>query len=184
MTRSWWGWGSVEEAVTPAESAELLARVREFLPGAELSPHAAPGPGVTRPAARRGSLPRAPLAGLCSDDPSDRAAHTTARRSATWCATCTAQLANPPDLVVRPRTEQDVVDVLDWCSRERLAVIPYGGGSSVVGGVEARFDGPARVARPRRPSTGCSRSTGPAGQRGSRPGCSGRSSRTSSGRTG
>lgn len=33
--------------------------------------------------------------------------------------------------------------MLDWCTRERISVIPYGGGSSVVGGVEPRFDEPA-----------------------------------------
>jgi alkyldihydroxyacetonephosphate synthase len=33
--------------------------------------------------------------------------------------------------------------VLDWCSAEQIAVIPYGGGSSVVGGVEPRLAGPA-----------------------------------------
>jgi alkyldihydroxyacetonephosphate synthase len=32
--------------------------------------------------------------------------------------------------------------VLDWCARQGISVIPYGGGSSVVGGVEPRFDDP------------------------------------------
>ena len=96
MTRSWWGWGSVEEAVTPAESEQMLARVREFLPGAELSPHDAPDPttlGLRDPRV----TPPASLAGLCSVDPVDRAGHATARRSATSYATCTG------DLDARPR---------------------------------------------------------------------------------
>ena len=33
--------------------------------------------------------------------------------------------------------------MLDWCTREGIPAIPYGGGSSVVGGVEPRFDEPA-----------------------------------------
>ena len=66
-----------------------------------------------------------------------------ARRFVTSCATCRADLDHVPDLIVRPRREQDVVDVLDWCTREGIPAIPYGGGSSVVGGVEPRFDGPA-----------------------------------------
>ncbi|RZB19407.1 FAD-binding oxidoreductase [Streptomyces sp. F001] len=37
--------------------------------------------------------------------------------------------------------EHDVVDLLDWCTREGIAVIAFGGGSSVVGGVEPRCDG-------------------------------------------
>ncbi|HET9874413.1 MAG TPA: FAD-binding oxidoreductase, partial [Mycobacterium sp.] len=45
------------------------------------------------------------------------------------------------DLVLRPTAENGVVDVLDWCTAERIAVIPFGGGSSVVGGVEPRCDG-------------------------------------------
>jgi alkyldihydroxyacetonephosphate synthase len=43
-----------------------------------------------------------------------------------------------PDWVAFPRDESEVAAVLDWCTSTRLACIPYGGGSSVVGGVEAR----------------------------------------------
>jgi alkyldihydroxyacetonephosphate synthase len=43
--------------------------------------------------------------------------------------------------VAYPRNEQDVAALLEWCSDARLAAIPYGGGSSVVGGVEARVGG-------------------------------------------
>ena len=42
----------------------------------------------------------------------------------------------PPDFIARPRSEQDVERLLAWCSAERVAAIPYGGGTSVVGGVE------------------------------------------------
>ena len=31
--------------------------------------------------------------------------------------------------------EEDIVDLYDWCSRHNLAAVPYGGGTSVVGGV-------------------------------------------------
>ena len=44
--------------------------------------------------------------------------------------------SHPPDLVAIPRDEDDVVALLDWCSDAGVAAIPYGGGSSVVGGVE------------------------------------------------
>jgi alkyldihydroxyacetonephosphate synthase len=40
--------------------------------------------------------------------------------------------------VAYPRDEAEVAAVLDWCAGARIACIPYGGGSSVVGGVEAR----------------------------------------------
>ena len=35
----------------------------------------------------------------------------------------------------RGETEEDIVDLYDWCGRHNLAAIPYGGGTSVVGGV-------------------------------------------------
>jgi alkyldihydroxyacetonephosphate synthase len=40
--------------------------------------------------------------------------------------------------VARPRTEEELMRVLEWCDGERLAVTPYGGGTSVVGGVDPR----------------------------------------------
>lgn len=41
-----------------------------------------------------------------------------------------------PDAVVYPATHDEVQQVLRLCATERIAVIPFGGGSSVVGGVE------------------------------------------------
>ena len=54
--------------------------------------------------------------------------------------------ANPPDVVAFPSNEDDVRALLDWCNESRAAAIPYGGGSSVVGGVEARIGGDYRGA--------------------------------------
>ncbi|MFD9946466.1 FAD-binding oxidoreductase [Nonomuraea sp. NPDC059023] len=51
--------------------------------------------------------------------------------------------ARAPDLVALPRTETEVEQVLEWATARQVAVVPRGGGTSVVGGVEARFDGPA-----------------------------------------
>ena len=52
------------------------------------------------------------------------------------------QVPNPPDAVAFPTSEQQVVQVLDWCDRIGAKAIPYGGGSSVVKGIEpqAEFD--------------------------------------------
>jgi alkyldihydroxyacetonephosphate synthase len=45
---------------------------------------------------------------------------------------------DPPDLVARPRDESEVEVVLSWSEDQGAAVIPFGGGTSVVGGVEPR----------------------------------------------
>jgi len=42
-----------------------------------------------------------------------------------------------PDVVAWPRTEEHVVAALAWCASRNVAAIPWGGGTSVVGGVEA-----------------------------------------------
>ncbi|EME66432.1 FAD linked oxidase domain-containing protein [Rhodococcus ruber BKS 20-38] len=139
-TRSWWGWGTVEDAVRGAELQELIARASALLPGADLTDH--PPPDV-----RSLGLPPAriaapdSLAPLCSSDPVDRAAHTHGRAFRDVVRNLLGDLRHPPDLVVRPSSETEIVDVLDWCARARVAVIPFGGGSSVVGGVEPRLDG-------------------------------------------
>jgi alkyldihydroxyacetonephosphate synthase len=46
------------------------------------------------------------------------------------------EFPSPPDLIAFPHNEEDLLNVLDWANSENIAVIPYGGGSSVCGGVE------------------------------------------------
>ncbi|HQR28210.1 MAG TPA: FAD-binding oxidoreductase [Nocardioides sp.] len=141
-TRSWWGWGTVEAAPGRAEEDELLGRVRALLPDAVLEDHAPPDPRtLDLPRVRVDPPPS--LAPLCSSDAVDRAAHTHGKAFRDVVRNLEGLLEHPPDLVVRPTSERDVVDVLDWCSGAGVAVVPYGGGTSVVGGVEPRFEGPA-----------------------------------------
>jgi alkyldihydroxyacetonephosphate synthase len=49
------------------------------------------------------------------------------------------EFENPPDLVAFPRDESEIETVLSWSEAEGAAVIPFGGGTSVVGGVEPRL---------------------------------------------
>lgn len=139
-TRSWWGWGNVEDAVDSDERRVLLRRVAQLLPDADLTRHRPPAvndldippPRVTAPAS---------LATLASADPEDRLRHSHGQAFRDVVRCLMGRVDHLVDLVVRPADERAIVDVLDWCSRERIAVIPYGGGSSVVGGVEPRCDG-------------------------------------------
>jgi alkyldihydroxyacetonephosphate synthase len=48
------------------------------------------------------------------------------------------QFQTAPDLVAFPESEADVSQILEWAQSHNVAVIPYGGGTSVVGGVEPR----------------------------------------------
>jgi alkyldihydroxyacetonephosphate synthase len=55
------------------------------------------------------------------------------------------EVAHPPDAVLFPRDEREVEAVLEWADGANAAVVPVGGGTSVVGGIEPivpdRFDG-------------------------------------------
>ena len=139
-TRSWWGWGTVEDAAGPEERDALAARVRGLVPGAALELHRPPEPRSLDVEPARVKLPTS-LAALASSDVVDRLAHARGNAFRDVVRNLMGDVTHVPDLVVRPETEQHVIDVLDWCSREGIAVIPFGGGSSVVGGVEPRFDG-------------------------------------------
>ncbi len=50
-------------------------------------------------------------------------------------------LADAPDAVVRPRSADEVAAVLAWAVEHRVAVVPFGGGTCVTGGLAARRDG-------------------------------------------
>jgi len=132
--RSWWGWGYQDAALTEAE----LDGVAALLTGAFGVAPERQAPARLEDLDLRPPRLSAPpaLAGLCSDDPYDRALHSYGRSYRDVLRGFRGEFPHPPDLVARPRTEADVAAVLDWCAGARAAAVPYGGGSSVVGGVE------------------------------------------------
>ena len=142
MARSWWGWGEVGAALTAHEADQLVERVRLLAPDHDFTVHEPPDPAALDLAPPRVAPPPA-LAPLCSDDPVDRAGHTHGKAYRDVVRNLRGDLAHVPDQVARPRTEADVVALLEWCGEAGVAVVPYGGGSSVVGGVENRTDGPS-----------------------------------------
>src|SRR3954451_4416576 len=40
-----------------------------------------------------------------------------------------------PDAVVRPGSHDEIAAVINWCARRHVALVPFGGGTSVVGGL-------------------------------------------------
>ena len=53
--------------------------------------------------------------------------------------------SDSPDAVVRPGSHDEVQAVVDWCVERHVALVPFGGGTSVVGGLTARREGFAGV---------------------------------------
>ena len=79
------------------------------------------------------------LAGICRDDPYERASHALGKAYRDVVRGFRGRFDHVPDVVAHPRDEADVEALLAWCSAEGLAAIPYGGGTSVCGGVEPRL---------------------------------------------
>jgi alkyldihydroxyacetonephosphate synthase len=53
--------------------------------------------------------------------------------------------SDSPDAVVRPGTHDEVAAVIAWCVRRHVALVPFGGGTSVVGGLAVQREGYAGV---------------------------------------
>jgi alkyldihydroxyacetonephosphate synthase len=80
--------------------------------------------------------PPGSLGEICSSSAYDRAGHSYGKGFRDLVRAFRRDYANPPDLVAFPRSEEELARLLEWCDREKIAALAYGGGSSVVGGVE------------------------------------------------
>jgi alkyldihydroxyacetonephosphate synthase len=132
--RRFWGWGQLDATLDTREQATVKTMVEQLdVPYAER-----PVPQVhefTLPAPR--VMPPPVLAASFSDKPLDRLNHCVGKSYADLARMWLRSAPTPPDWVAYPADEQAVVDILDWAQTHNVAVIPYGGGSSVCGGVEA-----------------------------------------------
>lgn len=133
--RSYWGWGLESDEPTEQQRIDYAKKLSERH-GVTLTPPPHPTISGVSLRAPRISAP-AQLAGICSTDTHDRAGHTYGKSFLDTVKAIRGVFPNPPDVVAFPRTEADIVHLLEWCDTAGNVVIPYGGGSSVVGGVEA-----------------------------------------------
>jgi alkyldihydroxyacetonephosphate synthase len=133
--RRFWGWG-YEDGGPGAEAAARIAAALAQRFGTA-APSLAPEPRLDDLVLREPRVaPPASLAAACSRSVYDRAAHSYGKSYRDVVRGARGEFPNPPDWVAFPRDEAELVALLDWCSGARVAAIPYGGGSSVVGGVE------------------------------------------------
>jgi alkyldihydroxyacetonephosphate synthase len=124
--RRWNGWG--DDTVT----YPLHDGPRRFLEGLV-------GPGtVPRDASLEAvvaAVPPSRLAAhpLVSDDPTDRVRHTRGQSLPDWIALRSGRIPAFPDGVAYPTTDVEVRDLIRYAGQTGACIIPYGGGTSVVG---------------------------------------------------
>jgi alkyldihydroxyacetonephosphate synthase len=142
--RKHWGWGYEDDAWSPQQLRAAAPGLEEHLriAGGEVQEPVALE-DVVLPAARVAPPPA--LAAICATDVHARAAHAWGASYADVVRGFRGRFDFPPDVVARPRGERDVEALLEWAAGANVAVIPYGGGTSVSGGVQCevpgRFDG-------------------------------------------
>lgn len=78
-------------------------------------------------------------------DPETRVRHTRGRSTPDLLKIRAGDAADAPDAVLLPADHDQVQAVVEWCSRRRVALVPFGGGTSVVGGLAVDRDGFAGV---------------------------------------
>ena len=132
----WWGWG--DPSISPELDEEALAVLRERVGGLEPAPRIESLEGFELPPAE--PLPRALVDAVGEEGvfggAEDRVRHATGRGYVDLARLRRGQLDAAPDAVVLPVDAGAVRRVLEVCAVEGIAVVPFGGGTSVVGGVE------------------------------------------------
>jgi alkyldihydroxyacetonephosphate synthase len=132
--RRFWGWGLASDALDAREQLTVRAMLAHL--GAHVEDRPSPQVGDFILSAPR-IKPPAALVEQFSASPLDRLNHCAGKSYADCARMWLRTPPSPPDWVAYPEDERAVVDILDWAQANNVAVIPYGGGSSVCGGVEA-----------------------------------------------
>ncbi len=130
-----WGWGWEGEGATAEEVATLKRRYGAAL-GIDSFPDAPPPreDEFDLPAPRLRPPPA--LEAICAADPHTRLVHAMGKSLPDAVRMFDRQAPHVPDVVAFPENDEQVLAVMDWAADAGAALIPFGGGSSVVAGVE------------------------------------------------
>jgi alkyldihydroxyacetonephosphate synthase len=135
----WWGWGEREDAPAVGEAAAGMLKQALGLPDerpgrASLDDVRMPDPALPDETAAR--IASVVGADNVLTDRLSRVRHALGRSYPDLVRLRAGDGSSAPDAVVRPGSRDEVARVLDACDAAGVAVVPFGGGTSVVGGVE------------------------------------------------
>jgi len=130
-----WGWGYEDDQPSPGELRGAAAFLHGRLGFGSLEPEQpVPVSDVSLPAPRIHAPPALQM--ICTEDTYERAVHAYGRSYRDVVRAFRGRYDHPPDVVAHPRDERELEAVLEWAISSGAAAIPFGGGTSVVGGVE------------------------------------------------
>ncbi len=136
--RNHWGWGWADEALSHEQVREAAGGLAQHLGFGDVAPERPVELAAIELPASRLPPPPGALAEICTSDRDARVRHAYGRAYRDVVRGFRGRIDHAPDVVARPREEAGVERVLEWAAGVGAAVIPFGGGTSVVGGVEAR----------------------------------------------
>jgi alkyldihydroxyacetonephosphate synthase len=134
----WWGWGDPEHPQSlPAHALQFLRETVGI--AARPRPPVALGQVQLDPSALSEQAASA-LRGIVGadgvrDDHGERVVHAAGKGYPDLVRLRAGRPEGAPDAVIRPTDRGQVRAVLEQCARSSVAVVPWGGGTSVVGGV-------------------------------------------------
>jgi len=138
----WWGWGLESKTYPLDDKSQFWPFLLKTLKLRELVECPRVGiEDVKLPPSRLGNrtltqLKRFAGAANVSAEKYDRLTHSLGRSYPDLLSLRRGVIRNPPDAVVYPNGEDQVEKLLAFARANRISIIPFGGGSSVVGGVE------------------------------------------------
>ncbi|QLD87662.1 FAD-binding oxidoreductase [Natronomonas salina] len=141
---SFWAWGYEDRLPDDEERRELAARIEGMLGFPERPVVDYPTLDDVEMPAPRIEVPD-DLSEFVTADRRPRASHTYGKGYRDLVRGFHGDFSSAPDVVATPRDEDDVEAVIEWATGENVAVVPFGGGTSVVAGVECDGDGYAGV---------------------------------------
>ncbi|MBV2354062.1 FAD-binding oxidoreductase [Streptomyces sp. J2-1] len=144
MDMLWNGWGDPAKAAPLPDAVtgllrDLLGVTPRTAPALALDDLDVPAP-VVAPAALAALAQAVGGDAHVGTDAETRVRHTRGRSTPDLLRMRAGDLTAIPQAVVRPGTHEEVVAVLRVCARHRVAVVPFGGGTSVVGGLAPEHD--------------------------------------------
>jgi alkyldihydroxyacetonephosphate synthase len=138
----WWGWGAADHRAELSEAAAAALRSELGVePGAGSDPVAIENVNLPEPRAVPEPVSRALAGGELLTNGEARLRRAAGRSYPDLVRLRTGAIEHAPDAVALPADRAEVAAVLAACADAGVAVVPYGGGSSVVGGLDAVADG-------------------------------------------